>query len=188
MPIQRAKPKFTDIKNVSISTSQMPAGTTLQTQSVLMADALSLSSASTNDFQNVTGLAVSITPSATSSKILVKVNSCFHHSAASTIHLSLLRTISGGASTKLGLANVSNRVGSNMATLPDDDIYAVGIYPATFNFVDSPSTTSACTYQLQITAGSSYNVNLFVNRTSNDTDADYGARTSSTIIAQEIKG
>jgi len=186
MPIQRAKPRLVDLDQTPLTA--LPSGAILQTQSVLMADALSLSSASTNDFQNVTGLAVSITPSATSSKILVKVNSCFHHSAASTIHLSLLRTISGGASTKLGLANVSNRVGSNMATLPDDDIYAVGIYPATFNFVDSPSTTSACTYQLQITAGSNYNVNLFVNRTSNDTDASYGARTSSTIIAQEIKG
>ena len=186
MPIQRVKPRLVDLDQTPLTA--LPSGAILQTQSVLMADALSIASSSTSNFTNVTGMAVSITPSATSSKILIKVNGCFHHSAASTIHLSLLRTISGGASTKLGLANVSNRVGSNMATLPDDDIYAVGIYPATFNFVDSPSTTSACTYQLQMTAGSTYNVNLFINRTSNDTDADYGARTSSTIIAQEIKG
>ena len=64
----------------------------------------------------------------------------------------------------------------------------VGIYPAFFHFVDSPNTTSECSYQLQITAGASYNVNLFVNRTSNDTDADYGARTSSSITAMEIGG
>ena len=162
-------------------------GKILQVVPVLMDDALSIASSSTSNFTDVTGMVVAITPSATSSKILIMVNSCFHHSAASTIHLSLQRTVSSSA-TKLGLANVSSRVGSNMAVLPDDDIYAVGIYPAFFHFVDSPSTTSECSYQLQITAGASYNVNLFVNRTSNDTDADYGARTSSSITAMEISG
>ena len=162
-------------------------GKILQVVPVLMDDALSIASSSTSNFTDVTGMVAAITPSATSSKILIMVNGCFHHSAASTIHLSLQRTVSSSA-TKLGLANVSSRVGSNMAVLPDDDIYAVGIYPAFFHFVDSPNTTSECSYQLQITAGASYNVNLFVNRTSNDTDADYGARTSSSITAMEISG
>ena len=32
MPIQRAKPKFSDVKNVSIAASTLPAGSIIQTQ------------------------------------------------------------------------------------------------------------------------------------------------------------
>ena len=161
------------------------AGKVLQAVSVPMDNALSISSSSTSNFADVTGLVASITPSATGSKVLVMVSSTMHHSAAYIIHVNLERTISGSA-TKLGLANVSNRVGSIMSTLPVNSWYGVSMFPVNFQYMDSPSTTSACSYQVQVTLGSSYSGTIYVNRTNNDTDADYGSRTKSTITLLEI--
>jgi hypothetical protein len=54
--------------------------------------------------------------------------------------------------------------------------------------LDSPNTTSATTYKLQMaiqTGGSSTGV---LNRTGNDSDHDYQGRTASTITVMEIAG
>ena len=161
------------------------AGKVLQVVSVSMDNALSISSSSTSNFADVTGLVASITPSATGSKVLVMVSTTLHHSAAYIIHVNVERTI-GGTATKLGTANVSNRVGSVMSTLPVNSWYGVSMHPVSFQLMDSPSTTSACSYQVQVTLGASYSGTIYVNRTNNDNDADYSSRTKSTITLMEI--
>ena len=55
-----------------------------------------------------------------------------------------------------------------------------------FNFLDSPNTTSATTYKVQATAGSTYNTTVYVNRSSGDNDYSYGARVASTITVMEV--
>ena len=161
------------------------AGKILQVVSVSMDNALSISSSSTSNFADVTGLVASITPSATGSKVLVMVSTTLHHSAAYIIHVTVERTI-GGTATKLGTANVSNRVGSVMSTLPVNSWYGVSMHPVSFQLVDSPNTTSACSYQVQVTLGATYNGTIYVNRTNNDNDADYSSRTKSTITLIEV--
>lgn len=145
----------------------------------------SISSSSTSNFADVPNLVASITPSATTSKILAMVSTTLHHSAAYIIHCNLERTI-GGTATLLGTSNVSNRVGSVMSTLPVNSHYGVSMHPISFQYVDSPITTSACTYQVQVTLGSSYSGTIYVNRTNNDNDADYASRTKSMITLVEI--
>ena len=54
------------------------------------------------------------------------------------------------------------------------------------NYLDSPSTTSATTYKLQIiNVGGRTN---FVNRTGNDTDGQQYPRTASSITVMEVSG
>tara|TARA_R110001606_G_scaffold298523_2_gene446295 strand:- start:581 stop:2047 length:1467 start_codon:yes stop_codon:yes gene_type:complete len=142
----------------------------------------SFSSSSTSDYADISGLAVAITPAATSSKILIFVNTVLASSVFATIHTSLFR-----GSTKLGAANVSSRVGGSMVNLSSNQaIYALEQHGFSFHYLDSPSTTDATTYQLKATLGASYNGSLFFNRTVNDTDADYGARSRSVITAVEV--
>ena len=58
--------------------------------------------------------------------------------------------------------------------------------PVPFTFLDSPATTSACTYKIQIISESGYTV--WVNRTVGNLNDDRQQRTSSNIIVMEIKG
>jgi len=142
----------------------------------------SFSSASTDAYADLTGIAVTITPTAADSTILVIVNTVIANSTAATMHMALFR-----GATKLGAPNVSARVGGNLAFLPDSAAhYPLEQHPACFHFVDSPATTSATTYQLKATSGATYSNTIYWNRTENDTDASYGARSRASITAMEI--
>ena len=95
-----------------------------------------------------THLEATITPTATSSKILIFNEIELYASAPSgqevQIGLSLNRAISGGATTRLG-----EDVASNSRAINADEVNEFASRE-TFNFVDSPNTTSAITYTLQI--------------------------------------
>ena len=167
----------------TVPAARLPStGKVLQVVSTALETTGSFSSASTSAFADLTGLAVTITPSATSSKILIFGHTVVASSVRATIHTAIFR-----GSTKLGAANVSNRVGGTTATLPTNyTIYALELHTVPFSFLDSPSTTSATTYQIKGTLGASYNGTFYFNRTQNDTDADYGGRSKSSITVMEI--
>ena len=167
----------------TVPAARLPStGKVLQVVSTALETTGSFSSASTSTFADLTGLAVTITPSATSSKILIFGHTVVASSVRATIHTAIFR-----GSTKLGAANVSNRVGGTTATLPTNyTIYALEMHTVPFTFLDSPSSTSALTYQIKGTLGSSYNGTFYFNRTQNDTDADYGGRSKSSITVMEI--
>jgi hypothetical protein len=157
-------------------------GKILQVVSVESDTTGSFSSSSTDAFANITGVVAVITPSATNSKILAIVNTVLAKSLASTIHVALFRD-----STKLGAADVSSRVGGNIAILPSSQAhYALEQWPVSFHYVDSPSSTSELTYQLKATLGDTYSGTIYFNRTENDTDASYGARSRASITLLEI--
>jgi hypothetical protein len=144
----------------------------------------SFASSSTDAFADITGVVAAITPSASSSKIMAIVNTVLAKSTASTIHVALFRD-----STKLGAADASARVGGNIAILPSNQAhYALEQWPVSFHYVDSPSSTSELTYQLKATLGDSYSGTIYFNRTENDTDASYGARSRASITLLEIDG
>jgi len=167
----------------TVPAARLPStGKVLQVVSTTLETTGSFSSANVNDWFDLTGLAVTITPSATSSKILVFGHTVVASSVRGTIHIAIFR----GAAT-VGAANVSSRIGSTVSILPTNyTIYALEMHPAPFTLLDSPSTTSATTYQIKGTLGASYNGTIYFNRTQNDTDADYGSRTKSSITAMEI--
>ena len=137
---------------------------------------------------DVTGLSVSITPKFSTSKILIlSFISGFSHNGAGG-SFCFRRSISGGASdTKIGRADASS---SRALMSFSGHLYtgdASGTGQMHFNtqgcFLDSPSTTSACTYK--VTAQSSGN-NLYVNRQEDDTDSNDYARGVSHITVMEV--
>ena len=57
---------------------------------------------------------------------------------------------------------------------------------SSMTFLDSPSTTSALTYKVQGRLDA--NGVLYINRTGQDANADYGSRGISTLTVMEIAG
>ena len=167
--------------NIPTLTTNSSFGKILQVVSTTKTDTSSFTSNSTNTFVDLSGLSVSITPTAASSKILIQ----FDVSVAvgtGTVHVRLVR---GSTAIAVG-DSASNRLQSTVARRSQSSVYALESTPMSMSFLDSPNTTSATTYKLQGTAGSSYNTTYYVNRSSSDTDADYGARVASTITATEV--
>ena len=92
-----------------------------------------------NSFVDVTGFTADITPSASSSKVLIWLSSVIANSSSSTNRFRLLR-----GSTDLAPAEDGNGFW-------EGNISAMGNQHMSFQFcfLDSPSTTSATTYKLQ---------------------------------------
>jgi hypothetical protein len=158
----------------AVTTSDLPAGTVLQVVSTTKTDTFSMSSTT---FGDVTGLSVSITPTSATSKILVISNLNWGSSGNDINAARLLRdstVISAGAAA-------SNRSPSfaGMRTASADNIETVSV-----TFLDSPATTSATTYKVQVRVGSADTV--YVNRTATDTDVSAFPRTVSSITVMEI--
>ncbi|MEL0287060.1 MAG: hypothetical protein VXA34_00230 [Gammaproteobacteria bacterium] len=130
---------------LSLGTSDLPSGTVLQ---VVQQHSTNIQeTTNSTSFQN-TSLAATITPSSSSSKILVIVSTQSYTSSTGDIGLyGLNRSISGGSAGDLGTGQIFT---ANQKE---------GLWQqVSFNFLDSPSTTSATTYTLRFKshAGSNY--------------------------------
>ena len=158
------------------------AGNILQVVQTVKTDTTSFVSTNTNTFVDISGMSVSITPTSASNKILVFYTANVSQSTGATIHLRLIR---GSTSIFQGDAS-GNRFGSTQIWRPNGTQYALDIGPLTSTYLDSPATTSATTYKLQATLGSTYAGTLYLNRSRDDTDANYSGRTASSIIVMEV--
>ena len=156
-------------------------GSVLQVVSTTKTDSFSASSATLVD---ITGLSVAITPSASSSKILIMVH-CAIVGTDSNLLLQLLR---GSTAIYQGDASGSRGRGSMVGLY--DSASGTGAYSAGANhihFLDSPNTTSAITYKLQgsVLSGSA---TFYIGRTMYDIDNANASRVPSTITVMEIAG
>tara|TARA_R110000787_G_C13207633_1_gene424778 strand:+ start:31 stop:543 length:513 start_codon:yes stop_codon:yes gene_type:complete len=163
-----------------IGLAALPAGSVIQTKSVSVTAAASITSSSTNTFVDL-GLSLAITPSFSSSKILVMVNALVSNNVG-TAHFRLVR---GSTAISVGAA-ASDRTQSSASIRDAATPYGHSVEVISINHLDSPSTTSAVTYKVQGTLGSSYNGYFYLNRTPLDTDDTYGVRGASTLTLQEI--
>jgi hypothetical protein len=157
-------------------------GKVLQVVSVTKTDTGSFASANTNNYADIPGMSVTITPTSATSKVLVMYTVAVSQSTSATIHVRLLR---GATSIGQGAAS-GNRLGDSLVWRPNDTQYAFDIGPLSSSFLDSPNTTSATTYKLVGTLGSTYNGTFFINRAKSDDSFDYAGRTASTITVMEI--
>ena len=148
-------------------------GKVLQVVSTNKVDTFTTSSGSLVD---ITGLSVSITPSSASNKIFIIVSLIIGNTGAGEAnYLSLLRnsTLIGG-----GTAASSRPSSFTMAVLSATTAgYFVG-----GQFLDSPATTSAITYKMQIRCSGT----ATVGRTGEDSDSVDRPRFASTITVMEI--
>lgn len=99
---------------------------------------------STGSFADITGLSISITPSASSSLVLVTWSVNVGPDNSNDVLLQLVR-----ASTAIGIGSGSTINASNMVA---GSAFSAGqntMVCLSGNFLDSPATTSATTYKLQ---------------------------------------
>ena len=154
-------------------------GGIIQMKQVYKTDTFSMNS---NSMTDLTGMTVTITPSSSSNKILIVCNLTYGGQSNGYFGVNLLR-----GSTQLGLStaatgnqlNFSFAVGTGNG---DNDYYKC--HSASYEFLDSPATTSATTYKLQ---GYSYDSRYFyLNRGHSTSNAAYIHRSTSSITAYEV--
>ena len=114
--------------------SNMPAGSVIQ----VVNGTTSTSVSSTSTTYADTGLTATITPSSTSSKILVQANVPDAHNAASVslLYLNLVR----GSTQIIEFVRHGDHDGTSDSLVT---------YGGSTSYLDSPSTTSATTYKVQ---------------------------------------
>jgi hypothetical protein len=156
----------------NLSWSTGGGGKVLQVVQAVKTDTFSTSSTS---FVDITGMSVSITPSSSSSKVLVLVDIKFN-SGGNTAQTVLVR---GSTQIYIGDAAGSRTRASAMDRTNETTSNGSG----TIMFLDSPNTTSSTTYKIQ---GLTNAGTFYVNRSALDTDAASASRTASSITLMEI--
>ena len=147
----------------------------LQVISTTKTDTFSMSSGT---FADVTGLSVSITPQSATSKIFVMATIMVGNNTAGIPYFRLLRgsTAIGNGDTAGSRTSVIGSIYNGLTA----STQSLGI-----SFLDSPATTSATTYKIQIANNDGASA-MYVNRSDSDTDASTRARGSSTITVFEV--
>ena len=161
-----------------------PIGKILQVVSTTKTNTFS-STTGSNNYVSVTGLSAVITPSSTNSKVWILATVVGSGGVSSNTGFSA--KLSGGntASYRGGAAGSRSRGVSNA------NAFVTGAQNSadtiTMNYLDAPNTTSAVTYEVQVTAIGAGDT-VFVNRSQVDTDAVNRLRGASTITVLEVAG
>jgi hypothetical protein len=177
--------ELTDVYTKSVSDNKFvnKPGSILNTVQVVKSDTFS-SLVVPNTDVSITGLSASITPSSSSSKVLV------------TVHMMVGGGLGGGTpgymlsaklkrnSTYVGLGNTAGSRSSVSASCFNDNLSNVTMM--SFSFLDSPNTTSATSYSVDFRHSSGADQTLYLNRSSDDSDIHNRQRGISTITLQEI--
>ena len=154
-------------------------GKILQVVQTVKTDTFTSTSTSYTD---VTGMSVSITPSSSSNKVLVTAS--FNCAVDTDNRWSIYQLVRGSTALFIGDTASSRSVGSVAHVQESSTGTGQGVFNLNIVFLDSPNTTSATTYKIQgkVQSGATF----VINRSDNDTDADYGLRTASSITVQEV--
>ena len=128
-------------------------------------------------FQTISGLSVSITPSSTSNKVLV------HYSiSVSCNNYGMFNLRRAGSEILRGDAD-GNRT---RCTFESGVMNQYEMQICSGTFLDSPSSTSALTYDIQCATPDSSSSELFINRYKTDNNSSYVGRATSTITVMEV--
>jgi len=153
-------------------------GNVIQVQSTTKTDTFSTTSTS---FTDITGLSIAITPKYTTSKILLIA----HLTAGKSIDIVLqFRFERGGTGIGIGDAGGASQPRATTGMYVGGSVSAAQAVPVILQFYDSPTTTSAITYKVQmlVDTGTGY-----VGRTATDSNSLSYGRQISTITAIEVQ-
>jgi len=132
-----------------IPKAALPTGSVLQVVSTTKSDVFSTTSGT---YVDVTGLSASITPSSSSSKILVITNLSY---SANNGRDANFQTLRGSTVIPTGVT------GSVL-----NGVYSYSMFSVAQSYLDSPATTSATTYKIQVYVSAE---TIYVNRRALDT-------------------
>ena len=155
------------------------SGSVIQVVSTTKTDTFSTTSATMID---VTGLSVSITPTSSSSKILImlSMNLAGQNANAGAAY----QFVRGSTAICIGdLAGSRPQASGGIGYIADSNSFTT----VSGTFLDSPATTSSTTYKIQV-VGEGNSSGAYVNRTQTDGNGTnyFNARTASTITVMEI--
>ena len=127
---------------------------------VVSANSTTTQATTSTTYADVSGVSATITPSSTSSKVLVIVSLCGGSKETGSTSNGLATKVIRGASTLVG--QISTSAGSNGVSQLQIVATLSGVY------LDSPATTSATTYKIQIRGdgATSFQVNAQTNNQS----------------------
>ena len=161
-------------QNTGTLLSTKSSGTVLQVVSTTLTTSFSTSSTSMVD---VTGLSLSITPTSASSKVLITVNMSASAGAGGAVLF--YQMVRGSTAIGIGTTGGANYNVTGAMYSGDASTNQNFIYPSS-QLLDSPATTSATTYKIQISSNNGAQA-VYVNKRS-----DNYVSAISTITAMEI--
>ena len=148
----------------------------VQVLSTTKVDTFTMASAT---FADITGLTVTITPTSASNKILIVASVVASQDVG--INNVFMRLVRGATAIGIGTA-AGSRQGVGAAVNANNDTFPLSV---PLSFLDSPATTSATTYAVQVCRNGASGT-VFVNRSDADTDGTQFGRYSSTITVFEV--
>ena len=154
------------------------AGQILQVVSTTLTSTFTVS---TTTFTSVTGLTATITPSSATSKILVSGMLSVNVPGAN--HVGAYRLMRDSTAIGIGdAASTRNRATGSWFAGNSTGVGGTGQWAP--NFLDSPATTSAITYSVEIASTATITLNTSVE----DADTPLASRTASTLTLMEVTG
>jgi hypothetical protein len=167
-----------DGTKVVTSTAQ-PAGSIIQVVSTEKSDTYNCTSTT---FEDVPGMSASLTPLSSSNKILLIGN--FQQSSTAKSLIKMFRDIGGNGYSEIAVGDASNnRTRTFAGSAPYLNIGGETTLSQNVMYLDSPNTTSAVTYKLQIKVNSG---TAYINRHTSTDNTDDQSRTRSSITLMEV--
>ena len=168
----------------TILTSNTATGKILQVVQTVKTDTTSINSAT---YADLSGLTATITPSSTSNKILVSFVLQYGGSNNSYVAFKAYR---GSTLLPVGTTGTGNMTNASFGGFQEQGNSQFGIQTAVWQYLDSPSSTSALTYKLQWASvyqpGGTYQI--YLNRPYNADNNAYNIFGVSSVTAQEVAG
>ena len=157
-----------------------PTGSILQIVQNVKTDQSSTTSSTYSD----TGLSQAITPTSSSSKILVTCSVTYGGEDNAYVGFKVLRD-----STAIGVSTTGtgNQTNACFGGAGDPDWLEYMVHGLAWTWLDSPSTTSSTTYKVQYAARNANKI-IYINRPQNVTDNGHVIYTTSTLTLMEIAG
>ena len=190
-PAFNIREKLKELDFFHLPYQKMPPGSIIQVQQTAKTDTWAGDMATNYpNFEEVTGLNVSITPKFATSKLLVTAS--VNYSTGYWQGFGQLWRGIGGATRALLPGAVGDAAGSrprfSFSSLQyhGDSNTSYQMYHGTVNHLDSPNTTQQVSYSIAM-RGYSSSFNIYVNRNQDDSDrSDYYGRGMSSITVMEI--
>ena len=165
-----------------LAAAAMPAGSVVQVVSTALTTTFTTTSTT---YVAVTGLSAVVTPASVSNKLLI-TGFISLNATSSDCTGAVAIDINGskvGSATSVSLRTAAH---TGLGYTNTGSIYRIHSVP--FSFLHSPASTSAQTVAIHICNPDTSALTLYVNRSSDDTDAVWITRQISNITVMEIKG
>ena len=158
------------------------AGNILQVVQTVKTDTASITSAT---YADISGLTATITPSSTSNKILISFVLQYGGHNNSYVAFKAYR---GSTLLPVGTGGSGSQTNASFGGFQEQGNSQYGVQTAVWQYLDSPSSTSALTYKLQWSSvyqpGGSYDI--YLNRPQNADGNAYNIFGTSSVTATEV--